>query len=564
MAAAMAEKVTNDAAGVLLVAHFSGESTGPGRVRRTVPICEKDRPCAVIFHNRKPGRSWEFPWGGAKDKGGDLLLTARDELFEETAAMVMLSREDTFSILGQGPQMIWVSEKRKRRAFYGLRVDGLSRRSFQNNLISLKARHEELKEGGRRGIGCFLEMDDMAFVPLRGLQEAIEAGSISVCDIDGVCIEVPFLKTSRKDVLFQKMEIMQNAYLRGTFSCENLPDLSSVHTVGKFLDRILQTPPLSVKFIAAGACHIEAETPLGRQLPGDIEDHGAHIRVGQQKRRGKMDRRIEVLLDTLRRFATSAQRDHYLALAQRNVERWALDAVVTTGLKVSHDDCKIEVFEGDWGEVTQRLTKQYGAIFAALNMANAYHFGGGYSNGCAAQEENMFRRTDCHFHDEGYSRSEENYTDEMHDLISGKHGRVYLDASRPRVCIKGREESNSEDIGYRLLDDDEIFPFYELRSAAVDMRGIPRQFYDPAELTKRIEAQLNTLIQRGIQHVVLSAFGCGAFENPATDVARCFCEVLQSEEFAGAFRRVVFAIVDPRPQDDGNLRTFERELAQRL
>ena len=253
-----------------------------------------------------------------------------------------------------------------------------------------------------------------------------------------------------------------------------------------------------------------------------------------------MDRRIEVLLDTLRRFATSAQRDHYLALAQRNVERWALDAVVTTGLKVSHDDCKIEVFEGDWGEVTQMLTKQYGAIFAALNMANAHHFGGGYSNGCAAQEENMFRRTDCHFHDEGYSRSEENYTDEMHDLISGKHGRVYLDASRPRVCIKGREESNSEDIGYRLLDDDEIFPFYELRSAAVDMRGIPRQFYDPAELTKRIEAQLNTLIQRGIQHVVLSAFGCGAFGNDPTMVAEIYRRALWQHR--ADFSVVVFAI----------------------
>ena len=28
-------------------------------------------------------------------------------------------------------------------------------------------------------------------------------------------------------------------------------------------------------------------------------------------------------------------------------------------------------------------------------MANAYLFGGGYAHGQVAQEENMFRRTDC-------------------------------------------------------------------------------------------------------------------------------------------------------------------------
>ena len=38
-----------------------------------------------------------------------------------------------------------------------------------------------------------------------------------------------------------------------------------------------------------------------------------------------------------------------------------------------------------------------GTLFASLNMANAYGPGGGYTHGMVAQEENMFRRTDCHF-----------------------------------------------------------------------------------------------------------------------------------------------------------------------
>ena len=47
--------------------------------------------------------------------------------------------------------------------------------------------------------------------------------------------------------------------------------------------------------------------------------------------------------------------------------------------------------------MTQKLTKVYGETFAVLNMANAYFPGGGYDEGMPAQEENMFRRTDCHF-----------------------------------------------------------------------------------------------------------------------------------------------------------------------
>ncbi|HMQ21561.1 MAG TPA: DUF2263 domain-containing protein, partial [Planctomycetota bacterium] len=57
---------------------------------------------------------------------------------------------------------------------------------------------------------------------------------------------------------------------------------------------------------------------------------------------------------------------------------------------------RIEVHPGDWGDVTLNVTKAYGERFAVLNMANAYVPGGAYVEGAIAQEENMFRRTDCH------------------------------------------------------------------------------------------------------------------------------------------------------------------------
>jgi len=48
------------------------------------------------------------------------------------------------------------------------------------------------------------------------------------------------------------------------------------------------------------------------------------------------------------------------------------------------------------------------------------------------------------------------------------------------------------------------------------------------------------LPQTKIRHVVFSAFGCGAFANPAAEVARCYREALEARP--GAFDVVAFAI----------------------
>ena len=282
-------------------------------------------------------------------------------------------------------------------------------------------------------------------------------------------------------------------------------------------------------------------------LPGDIENHGQPIQV-----RGFSNPRCRVLRDTLARLATPELRAQYQKHAQRNIVRWAREAAEKRnddGIKM-----RIEVSEGDWGEVTQELTKRFGTTFASLNMANAKSFGGAYHHGAPAQEENMFRRTDCHFHDEGFNRAEDTdgsgswtYTTEMQNLISGAKGRVYLDTEEPRVCIKGQEVRTESSGGvsalksYRLLNDDEIFSFYELRSAAVDMRGVNTK-YDETELEKRITAQLETCVDKGVQHVVLSAFGCGAFQNPAEIVAAAYRNILQQERYQQHFRVVAFAV----------------------
>ena len=250
--------------------------------------------------------------------------------------------------------------------------------------------------------------------------------------------------------------------------------------------------------------------------------------------RGKTDgenriKRREILIKTLEKFEENKDGLYYHRIALKNLTKWAVNPRFKPTGK-----CVVQVIQEDWGVAAQSLTIQYGKCFAVLNMANGTHPGGGYTSGSAAQEENMFRRTDCHF---SLNRASK-YTLNESNQINGVHGRVYLDINKARVCIRGPEDIKSDDLGYRWLDDKDIFPFYELRAAAVNLGGGKK--YSDTETHKRIAAQLDTLIAAGIRYAVLSAFGCGAFGNPADKVARVYYNALNVRR--DHFDVVVFAI----------------------
>lgn len=250
--------------------------------------------------------------------------------------------------------------------------------------------------------------------------------------------------------------------------------------------------------------------------------------------------RRDVLRDTLARFEAGG--DRLRACAAANLARWAADSAAQPR--------PVAVVRGDWGAVTERLTRSYGRTFAVLNMANAYLPGGRYVEGTAAQEENMFRRTDCHFSIAAEHLHQGRYTPAMSRLLNGEDGRVLLDRERPRTCIRGPEEPGAAR-GYARLPDDRLFPFYELRAAA---RNCNREGIDPDDARRRVRALLDTLVDAGQRHAVLGAWGCGAFANPPMEVARSFRAELAAR--SDAFDCVVFAIYHPGYGPD-NARVFE-------
>ena len=131
------------------------------------------------------------------------------------------------------------------------------------------------------------------------------------------------------------------------------------------------------------------------------------------------------------------------------------------------------------------------------------------------------------------------YTKSMQKLISGVSGCVYIN---PLICIKGSEDFSKKDLGYRLLAREEVFHFVELRTAAINVsRKRKRNLYTiKEEMERRIYAQFQTLVKHNIRHVVLSAFGCGAFGNDPVMVATIYHKCL--EAFVKNFDVVAFAI----------------------
>jgi uncharacterized protein (TIGR02452 family) len=227
--------------------------------------------------------------------------------------------------------------------------------------------------------------------------------------------------------------------------------------------------------------------------------------------------RINVLNETLQSFSSN---NSYYKTAFHNLQTWNNTSPIIFDTVISVDPL-------DWGEATLQYSKKYGNLFTVLNMANATYPGGGYKQGAMAQEENMWRRSNCSFYDAFY----DTYPPHLSNLLSAQDDLVYLDTKHPRVCIRGKDPH------YTYLDKDNIFPFVEMRAAAQNCYDTK---FNIDICKQRINAQFNTLLKNHIKYVILGAFGCGAFGNPPEVVANLYKQqILQHRK---NFNVIVFAI----------------------
>lgn len=278
-------------------------------------------------------------------------------------------------------------------------------------------------------------------------------------------------------------------------------------------------------------------TPQTRLLQGTTQPPAAPV--------PKCNREIEneqrvAIYNASKEFLTPSRIVQLRSSAQRNLDYHYKQA--------SPNPLPITLFvvAEDTLNAAQELTVMYGQRFAVLNMANAFTIGGGYLKGASAQEENLFRRTTIPteiLQAHRYSKDPRRYTQAASDIIEAKTGFVYI-PDTPSVCFRSSEIHSKGNVqGYEFLADDRIFDFWELRSSAIDAKRMnlnSKGYSVVNSMRLRIRSQLITLIDRQIKHVVLSAFGCGAFGNDAETVARIYAQELRL--LLPHFQVVAFAI----------------------
>nr|UMO78221.1 hypothetical protein [Pandoravirus belohorizontensis] len=252
-------------------------------------------------------------------------------------------------------------------------------------------------------------------------------------------------------------------------------------------------------------------------------------------------RRAYVLPDGTRvDIATEREvRDQVCATAlyrPKDVRRAAAAATVHT------EPAVCEVVRGDCLKAAIALKTERGLNPAVLNMASSRRPGGGYKTGAAAQEENIFRRSNYFLSLEDPRRVDRQR--QWRYPLGGVCG-VYS----PAVSVF----RGPEDEGYPFLDrpvrlDFIAVPAIVRPQVRVLRDGAQRLGQADADLMRqKIALILDIALAHRHDSVVLGAFGCGAFGNPPDHVALLFREVLSTDAYRCRFKHVCFAIFGTCP-----------------
>jgi len=205
-----------------------------------------------------------------------------------------------------------------------------------------------------------------------------------------------------------------------------------------------------------------------------------------------------------------------------------------------------------------------GARIAVMNFANAFHAGGGVTNGSSAQEECLCRTSTLYpllyrktLRDTFYKHHYDLNTPKASDSLIYTEGVI--------IC------KTDEDLPKRMPQEDWV-TVDVITIAAPDLRISSnihallvngRTYMNDAELfgyhVKRAIHMLTCAAAKGADILVLGAFGCGAFQNNPEVVARAYKTALQ--EFPKVFRRIEFAVYCP-PGDSRNFDVFKRVLGK--
>ncbi|UJR23370.1 hypothetical protein I4U23_026379 [Adineta vaga] len=222
---------------------------------------------------------------------------------------------------------------------------------------------------------------------------------------------------------------------------------------------------------------------------------------------------------------------------------------------------EICVVDGDCLDTFLSLKKKYpNCNPLVLNMANAFSPGGGWRDGCGAQEENLHRRTNLFQCLEDSYRQLDGRRNWSYPIP--EFGGIYS----PDVSVF----RGSESAGYPFFPDGPEYVSF-IACAAYSHPYTVRNIDGELELygedviyntKKKMESILKIALDNNHDIVILSALGCGAFRNPPKHIAKLFQEVIYSK-YSHAFKCIIFAIIEDHNSSkvhnpNGNIVPFAR------
>ena len=257
-----------------------------------------------------------------------------------------------------------------------------------------------------------------------------------------------------------------------------------------------------------------------------------------QQRRRELDVKTHIAAALGASAVESAQRGNYLNGANEKVDLGHLvqvacakkvsiapDATLPAFAPVEYPETTIQVTNETTLGASRRLVAS-GLNPLALNFANGVQPGGGFLNGARAQEEVL-----C--------RSSALYSTLVNDPMYAAHRlRPRPDSTSwavysPAVPVFRTDDGTS-------LEKPWLLSFLTCAAPYAPSIGQPES---ADMLQQRIHRILAIARAYGHAHLVLGAWGCGAFGNDTLRTAVDFRQALEND-FRGAFASVVFAITD--------------------
>lgn len=186
-----------------------------------------------------------------------------------------------------------------------------------------------------------------------------------------------------------------------------------------------------------------------------------------------------------------------------------------------------------------------------LNFASARHPGGGFLSGSQAQEESLARSSGLY---PCLTQFAEMYVYNGRPASTGLYS-DYLIYS-PGVPVLRHDDGQW--LAQPLQLDILTAPAVNAGALARNSPELLPQLVPT--MRQRLRLVLAAAARHQVQALVLGAWGCGVFANDPAQVAQLFAEALADPAIRGRFRRLDFAIFDPKPPH-AVLRAFEKALA---